>query len=120
MPGKSRYRAKRRLTRTRIFGFRAAHVFYISQTGGEPLPEFAPVKGDPQEFTARLKEAISERGITLDYSGKIAPAKGVSAGGAITVLPGIGRAEEFAVLVHPDPKRIRVATYRDWVCYSET
>jgi hypothetical protein len=85
-------------------------VFDISQTGGEPLPEFARVKGAPREFTARLKDAISERGITLDCSGKIAPAKGVSAGGAITVLPGIGPAEEFAALVHPHPKRIRVAT----------
>ena len=26
---------------TRVFGFRAAHVFDISQTDGEPLPEFA-------------------------------------------------------------------------------
>ncbi len=26
---------------TRVYGFRAAHVFDISQTDGEPLPEFA-------------------------------------------------------------------------------
>src|ERR1700737_3399138 len=33
---------------TRVFGFRAAHVFDVSQTDGEPLPEFATVKGDPE------------------------------------------------------------------------
>ena len=85
---------------TRVFGFRAAHVFDISQTDGEPLAEFAETKGDPQDFTERLKGLIAERGITLDYSEKIAPAKGVSAGGAITLLPGMAPAEEFAVMVH--------------------
>ncbi|MGC9973637.1 MAG: ArdC family protein [Bryobacteraceae bacterium] len=39
---------------TRVFGFRAAHVFDISQTDGEPLAEFAETKGDPQDFTERL------------------------------------------------------------------
>jgi antirestriction protein ArdC len=84
----------------RVFGFRAAHVFDVSQTDGEPLPEFAETKGDPQDFAVRLKGLIAERGITLDYSEKIAPAKGVSAGGAITLLPGMAPAEEFAVMVH--------------------
>src|SRR6266853_6218270 len=36
---------------TRVFGFRAAHVFDISQTDGEPLPEFAAITGDPQGYT---------------------------------------------------------------------
>jgi N-terminal domain of anti-restriction factor ArdC len=85
---------------TRVFGFRAAHVFDVSQTEGEPLPEFAETEGDPQDFTQRLKGLTAERGITLDYSEKIAPAKGVSAGGAITLLPGMAPAEEFAVMVH--------------------
>ena len=30
---------------TRLFGFRAAHVFDVSQTDGDPLPEFATIKG---------------------------------------------------------------------------
>src|SRR5262249_4281955 len=36
---------------TRLFGFRAAHVFDVSQTDGEPLPEFATVRGDPQGYS---------------------------------------------------------------------
>ena len=38
-----------------LFGFRAAYVFDVSQTEGEPLPEFATVQGDPAEHTAKLK-----------------------------------------------------------------
>ena len=42
----------RRRTRRRrayaAFGFRAAHVFDVSQTEGDPLPEFATIKGDPK------------------------------------------------------------------------
>lgn len=35
--------------------FRAAHVFDLSQTDGEPLPHPAEVGGDPRDFTKRLK-----------------------------------------------------------------
>src|SRR5437899_1964251 len=85
---------------TRLFGFRAAHVFDVSQTDGEPLAEFATVKGHPRDYTDRLKSFVAARGITLDYSDRIAPAKGLSSGGKITLLPSLGAAEMFAVLVH--------------------
>jgi len=91
---------------SRVFGFRAAHVFDISQTDGEPLPEFAQVQGDPQHFTAKLKAMIDERGIALDYSEKIAPAKGMASAAGITLLPGMDAAEEFAVLVHEFAHRL--------------
>ena len=52
---------------TRLFGFRAAHVFDVSQTEGDPLPEFATTKGDPQEFTERLKHLSPAKGIALEY-----------------------------------------------------
>src|ERR1700676_1548670 len=37
--------------KTRGFGFRAAHVFDLNQTDGEPLAEFATVGGDPRNYT---------------------------------------------------------------------
>ena len=40
---------------TRVFGFRAAYVFDQSQTDGDPLPEFAAVQGDPQQYTERTE-----------------------------------------------------------------
>jgi Type II/IV secretion system protein/N-terminal domain of anti-restriction factor ArdC len=81
-------------------GFRAAYVFDISQTDGQELPELGSVNGDPSEFRERLGKLITEQGIVLEYSQDIAPARGTSAGGKITLLPGQSPAEEFATLAH--------------------
>jgi antirestriction protein ArdC len=85
---------------TRLYGFRAAHVFDVSQTEGEPLPEFAKVNGDPQDTTERLKQFIVTKSIALEYDDRIRPAHGLSSGGKITILPGLSSAQEFSVLVH--------------------
>jgi hypothetical protein len=85
---------------TRLFGFRAAHVFDVSQTDGEPLPEFAMVKGDPQGYNERLVQFVASRNIALEYDAAITPARGMSSGGKITLLPGLTPADHFAVLVH--------------------
>jgi antirestriction protein ArdC len=81
-------------------GFRAAYVFDISQTDGQELPEIGSVSGDPTGYRASLANFVTEQGITLEYSQDIAPARGTSAGGKITLLPGQSLAEEFATLVH--------------------
>jgi antirestriction protein ArdC len=81
-------------------GFRAAYVFDISQTDGQPLPEIGSVNGDPREHRERLGKFVSEQGIALEYSEEIAPARGTSSGGKITLLPGQSPAEEFATLAH--------------------
>jgi hypothetical protein len=81
-------------------GFRAAYVFDISQTDGQELPEIGSVNGDPSEYRERLGKFIAERGIALEYSQDIAPARGTSTGGKITLLPCQSPAEEFATLAH--------------------
>jgi antirestriction protein ArdC len=86
--------------KTRVFGFRAAYVFDLSQTDGEPLQEFAAVGGDPRNHTDRLKRFIADRHIEIVYDSGIAPAKGLSSGGKITILPDLPPAENFAVLAH--------------------
>src|SRR6266480_569231 len=68
-------------------GFRAAYVFDISQTEGQELPEIGNVNGDPREYRDRLGKFVTEQGIVLEYSQDIAPARGTSAGGKITLLP---------------------------------
>jgi antirestriction protein ArdC len=85
---------------TRLFGFRAAYVFDVSQTEGEQLPEFATVHGDPGEYNNRLQRLVEQQHIELVYDGSIAPARGMSSGGKITLLPDLTPAEHFAVLVH--------------------
>ena len=81
-------------------GFRAAYVFDVRQTDGQPLPEIGSVNGDPREYRERLTKFVAEQDIALQYSQDIAPARGTSAGGKITLLPDQSPAEEFATLAH--------------------
>ncbi|MGH9677255.1 MAG: ArdC-like ssDNA-binding domain-containing protein [Candidatus Acidiferrum sp.] len=81
-------------------GFRAAYVFDITQTDGQPLPEIGSVNGDPSGYRERLGKFVAEQGIALKYSNDIAPARGMSEGGKITLLPDQSPAEEFATLAH--------------------
>ncbi len=81
-------------------GFRAAYVFDIGQTDGQPLPEIGSVIGDPREYRERLAKLVADQGIALEYSDEIAPARGTSSGSKITLLPGQSPAEEFATLAH--------------------
>ena len=66
----------------------------------DALPEFASVQGDPADHLALLKQFVSDRGIALEYSASIAPARGISRGGSIALLPDLSPADEFAVLSH--------------------
>ena len=79
-------------------GFRATYVFDISQTDGQPLPEIGRVNGDPRGYRERLGKFLAEQGIALQYSEEIAPARGTSAGGKITLLPAQSPAEESGTL----------------------
>jgi antirestriction factor ArdC-like protein len=83
-----------------VLGFRAAFVFDLSQTDGRELPHVGTVGGDPHMHLKRLAEFTARQGITLDYSEEIAPARGISGGGRITLLPGQSPAEEFSTFVH--------------------
>jgi len=85
---------------SRIFGFKACHVWDVSQTEGADLPEFATVHGDPQDYLPRLIEFVASQNIALVYDPSIAPAKGMSSGGKITLLPDLTRAETLATLAH--------------------
>ncbi len=83
-----------------LVGFRSAYVFDIAQTDGQDLPEFATVKGDPQQHLEKLKALVASHAIMLEYDESIAPAKGVSRGGRITLLPNQPASEEFSTLAH--------------------
>ncbi|MBX3412582.1 MAG: hypothetical protein KF708_07835 [Pirellulales bacterium] len=85
---------------TVLRGFKAVHVFDVSQTDGQPLPEFASVNGDPGEYTEKLKALIARQGIELVYEDTLMGAEGRSEGGRITLRTGLSHAKEFAVLVH--------------------
>lgn len=84
----------------RVVGFRAAYVFDVEQTEGDPLPQPAEAAGDPGDNTSRLKTAIEARGIQVEYVQELGGALGVSAGGRIQLVTRQSPACEFAVLVH--------------------
>ena len=83
-----------------VLGFRAAYVFDVEQTDGEPLPEPGEASGDPGARTAWLKTAIVERGIALECVDDLGGALGTSSGGCIRILNGLSPATEFTTLVH--------------------
>ncbi len=65
-----------------LVGFRAAHVFDVAQTEGAELPELRGISGDVGENRERLLAFIEQQGIELVFTEKIAPALGMSYGGA--------------------------------------
>ena len=83
-----------------VVGFRAAYVFDVVQTDGEPLPEPSETSGDPGVKTAALKSAILEGGIALEAVDDLDGAFGTSSGGCIRILNGLSPATEFTTLVH--------------------
>ena len=83
-----------------IAGFRAAFVFDVSQTDGKELPQIGTVQGDPSRCGEQLRSFASAQSISVDYSTEIAPARGMSSGGKITLPPGQSPAEEFSTLAH--------------------
>ena len=83
-----------------LYGFRAVYVFDISQTEGKELPTLTEVNGDVSGYRERLFKFVEAQSVELSFSERIAPAKGLSYGGKITLLSGMQPAEEFSTLVH--------------------
>jgi hypothetical protein len=83
---------------THLLGFRGVYVFDIAQTGGEELAQsLKPV--DLAEKLQKLLAFAESRQMKIEYSEKIAPAKGTSYRGSIRLLPGMEPAEAFPVLM---------------------
>jgi len=80
--------------------FRVVYVFDVTQTDGEPLPEFAKVTGDPGDYSERLKGLVRQLSIELEYSDQLGGALGVSRGGKIALKEGLDPSQEFTTLVH--------------------
>lgn len=80
--------------------FKATHVFDISQTDGDPLPEPSSVLGNPKGHLKRLKDFAQSRCIEIEYSYGLGAAYGASLGGKILLSPGLSPAGEFTTLSH--------------------
>ncbi len=83
-----------------VFGFKVVHVFDVSQTEGDELPEFAEAKGDPGDNIEAVESLIRSHGIELIYEVIPGGAEGLSKKGAIVVAPDLEPAAHLGVLVH--------------------
>jgi antirestriction protein ArdC len=83
-----------------VVGFRAAYVFDIEQTDGDPLPAASEASGDPGMTTGLLQAALLDRGIALEFVDDLSGALGTSAAGRIQILSGLSPASAFTTLVH--------------------
>jgi antirestriction factor ArdC-like protein len=84
-----------------LLGFRAVYVFDVAQTEGEPLPAMGnTVKGEVGDKLQRLIEFVGTRQIKLEFSDRIFPARGISYGGLIRLLPDMEPTEKLSVLIH--------------------
>jgi len=86
--------------RQKLVGYRAAVVFDVADTAGNPLPSLSRFEGNPGEYLERLKSLVTESGCALKYSTSILPARGQCSAGKIILLPDLAPAEEFHVLTH--------------------
>jgi len=80
--------------------FITVHVFDVSQTEGENLPDLARPKGDVGCSLLRLRDLVMEKGISLAYSDDLGGALGVSYGDSIAILRGLEPADELCVTAH--------------------
>ena len=83
-----------------MMGFRVVHVFDVSQTEGDSLPETAKVTGDIGDNLERLKNVVTNSGIELVFESIDDGACGYSAGGKIVIEESLNDAHAFQVLAH--------------------
>lgn len=83
-----------------IFGFKVVHVFDVSQTEGDDLPQFARVSGDPGQNIAAVESLIRAWGIEILYEEIPCGADGVSKKGTIVIAPNLEPARRLLTLVH--------------------
>ena len=83
-----------------VRGFKVVHVFDVSQTEGEDLPQLAGIHGEPGQSLAGLEGLVRRSGITLKDEVLPLGTKGLSRKGEIAIAEGLPAAERFAVLAH--------------------
>src|SRR5262245_42439764 len=66
--------------------FRVVHVFDLSQTDGEPLPEIGRVTGEPGEHLSALKRVLARHRIALEYHDSLGGALGRSCKGTVKLV----------------------------------
>ncbi len=88
-------------------GFRAATVFDVSSTDGQPIASLPwKVKGDCAELLQHAERACRELGIELEYKTINDGAEGYSLGGKIQINQTLSNSDRVAVIIHEQAHEI--------------
>jgi hypothetical protein len=85
---------------TELRGFKVVHVFDVSQTEGDDLPDLGNVSGDPGDNVSAIEALIRKNGIELKYEAIPGGALGLSRKGEIVIRPDLEPARTLITLVH--------------------
>ena len=83
-----------------VFGFRAVHVFDISQTEGEELPKLSEISGSPGLNLACLVSVYDTLNIKLETRPMPEGIRGASLGGHVVVKEGMDQSMRFRIFAH--------------------
>ena len=82
-----------------MMGFKVVHVFDISQTEGDPLPEPSKVTGEVGANLERIQRVVVDSGIELKFE-QLDSAHGYSVGGKVVIDQSLSDAEKFQTIAH--------------------
>ena len=83
-----------------MFGFRAVHVFDISQTEGEELPKLSEIRGSAEDNLLYLESVYPTLNIKLETRPMPEGIRGASLGGHVVVKEGLDKSMRFRILAH--------------------
>ena len=83
-----------------VFGFRAVHVFDISQTEGAELPKLSEIRGSAEDNLLFLESVYHTLNIKLETRPMPDGIRGASLGGHVVVKEGLDKSMRFRVLAH--------------------
>ena len=82
-----------------MMGFKVVHVFDISQTEGDPLPEPSKVTGEVGANLERIQRVVVDSGIELKFE-ELHGSCGYSTGGKVVIDQSLSDAEKFQTIAH--------------------
>ena len=83
-----------------VFGFKAVHVFDISQTEGEELPKLSEIRGSAEHNLLFLESVFSTLNIKLETRPMPDGTRGASLGGHVIVKEGLDKSMRFRIFTH--------------------
>ena len=83
-----------------VFGFKAVHVFDISQTEGDELPKLSQIRGSAEDHLLYLESVYHTLNIKLETRPMPEGTRGASLGGHVVVKEGLDPTMRFRILAH--------------------